>query len=277
MSIRKIMGYLLSIVFIILLGDIIYILSQNFRKSNNEIANIFRSKNLHFEIINNDTLRYIKTGNSNSEKAILFIHGAPGGLDTFNPYLTDEQLNANYTLFSIDRLGYGYSHFGNAALSIPEQAQPIINIINQYPEKKWTIVGHSYGGAIAAYLAYKNPSMTEKLILIGAAADPEKENFVNWAKVGNLFLIKPILSNAWKVATEEKLSHSKQLTDINNIWPMIKVPTIVLHGTDDRIVPYENALFIENKMNPKYLELVSLKNLGHLFLFSKTDILLNYL
>src|SRR5258706_2672532 len=77
-----------------------------------------------------------------------------------------------FRVIAPDLPGYGYSDKpADAQYSIPEQAATMIGLMNRLHIKKATIVGASYGGAIAATIAPDYPERVEKLILVGAVTN----------------------------------------------------------------------------------------------------------
>ena len=85
---------------------------------------------------------------------------------------------AGFRVIAIDMLGYGYSGKPrNGEYTIPGQAQMLIRLLNRLGIKRATLVGSSYGGAVAATCALDYPDRVEKLVLIGAVNNNRPLNY----------------------------------------------------------------------------------------------------
>jgi pimeloyl-ACP methyl ester carboxylesterase len=81
--------------------------------------------------------------------------------------------------------------------------------------KGWTIIGSSYGGLMAAVFASENPSQVRKLVLLAPAILKDKHGIYIDPVVD-----KP-LRGSWK-----------------NLQTIL-VPTVIVHGVQDDVVPLE--------------------------------------
>jgi 2-hydroxymuconate-semialdehyde hydrolase len=69
-------------------------------------------------------------------------------------------------------LGYGYSGKPrNGEYTIAGQANLIARLLDRLRIKRATIVGSSYGGAVAATCALDYPSYVSRLVLVGAVSN----------------------------------------------------------------------------------------------------------
>lgn len=195
---------------------------------------------------------------------LLFIHGAPGASKDFFSYLEDTDLN-NTNLITVDRLGYGYSDYGNAEISIEKQAESIYSIINNYKLCNVVLISWSFGVPIAAKMAYNYPEIKHNVMIAGAIS-PNDEKFFSIAKVLRWKLTKWMFSKALKVSDNEKMSHVDELTKMVNDWEAIKSPITYYHGTKDRIVPYKNIDFITSKVKDSMLNAITVKDANHFIL-----------
>lgn len=202
--------------------------------------------------------------------AMLFIHGAPGSSDNYYKYLQDDDLLKKANLYSIDRPGYGYSNFGKAEISIVKQAQVVAEILDSLPESKVIVLGHSYGGPIAAYsslLSTKNKGV----LMLAPAIDPEHEKIFWIAYLAKWKLTKWMIPGAMGVAGDEKFSHVAELEKIKEQWSKIEIPVLHIHGTKDIIVPFENLAYSIRKFNPIFLDTLVLKKENHFLPWKQYD------
>ena len=201
-------------------------------------------------LIDNNEIRLVKTQGDNTTKAILFIHGAPGSSNAFYYYLEDKQLLKQASLYSVDRCGYGYSEFGSSISSIEQQAKLLSQLIDSCIfEKEIIVVGHSFGGPIAAYLSTLNTRIT-KLVMLAPANDPTHEKIFWISYFARWKLTKWMIPKTFQVAGDEKFAHQQALEEIEEIWSKIEIETVHFHGKKDALVPFENLQFTKERMNP---------------------------
>ncbi|AXV16154.1 alpha/beta hydrolase [Neorhizobium sp. SOG26] len=103
---------------------------------------------------------------------IVFIHGASGNLRdqqaTFRP-----MLEGRAEMLFVDRPGHGYSERGGPENDFPDgQADAIARLMDKRGIDKAIIVGHSFGGAIAASFALYHPEKTAGLLFLAPATHP---------------------------------------------------------------------------------------------------------
>lgn len=206
-------------------------------------------------------VRVISAGN-HSEKAVVFIHGAPGGADAFYSYLKDSTLLQNAKLITYDRPGYGYSGFGKAMTTVKEHAFIVKDIIDQYKLNNVIVVGHSYGGPIAAYA----PLVSSKIngaLLLAPAIDPDHEKYYWIGNFAKWKLTKWVIPTALVVSADEKYTHEEDMRTLINDWQNVDVPVVNLQGNKDMLVPYENLKFCEDHFNPEYFTGKTIENENH--------------
>jgi len=269
---------ILGISFILFLAAILFFLNVSMRQSDTDIAKSFTKKGIHCVIrYSPQGIRYVESGLISGDTAVLYIHGAPGSCDAFFTYMQDSTMDRQYLQLSLDRKGYGYSDYGYSETSIVNQANLIQPILAQYPDKKWILVAHSFGCAIAAVLAVQNKTIVKKIVLLGAAADPTFEKMVSWARVSDTKLVRMISGTDIAVATDEKLSHQAELIKIEPYWSEIECEVVIMHGTRDNLVPYENVAYLKQRIKPELFKLHSYEGEGHVFVFMKPELLKNVL
>jgi len=103
---------------------------------------------------------------------VVFIHGASGNLlDQTGAFLRPLQGRAE--MLFVDRPGHGYSERGGPENAIPSgQAAAIARLMEKRGIEKAIIVGHSFGGAIAAAFGVHHPEKTAGLLFLAPATHP---------------------------------------------------------------------------------------------------------
>ncbi len=114
------------------------------------LGNLSTTKNREnvFVNIENEKIRILQKG---SGKDILLIHGSPGLIEDWNSIF--DSLAKNYRVTAFDRLGHGYSSSNTYTYHIKDNAILAEKLIARLGLKNPLIVGHSYGGSTAAYMA----------------------------------------------------------------------------------------------------------------------------
>lgn len=103
---------------------------------------------------------------------IVLVHGA--GCNLEDMYLAlGEQLAARHRVILIDRPGMGWSKRRGRDGSAPQfQAAILRELLDQLGVERAIIVGHSWGGALAASFALDHPERTAALILLASPLYP---------------------------------------------------------------------------------------------------------
>jgi pimeloyl-ACP methyl ester carboxylesterase len=115
---------------------------------------------------------FVPAGGTADLPPIVFIHGASGNLrDQMHAFRT--KLEGRADLLFLDRPGHGYSQRGGPENAWPDgQAHAIARLMEKRGIGKAIIVGHSFGGAIAASFALEHPEKTAGLLFLAPATHP---------------------------------------------------------------------------------------------------------
>ncbi len=255
---------------------------MQFRTSPKGIANEFENSSVTPVIkdidLNGKNFRYVEVTDNNYQKpTIVFIHGAPGSSDNYFQFMRDSKMVASFDMVSVDRLGYGYSDFGNAETSLIAQAQSISSILEEYKKTPTFLVGHSFGGPVAAKAAILYPQYVQAIMLLAPAIDPENEKKFSIAWMGKTPPFRWLTPKTWKVATDEKYTHVEELKKMLPDWSKLCIPIIYIQGDKDRLVPYENLAFAERMIDSNCLKLIGLPGEDHFLPWSQEELIKNEL
>ncbi len=250
----------IALVFIIGLVVSWYFIAYNeMRFSDHEVSDYFNQANTAFEIdyipYEDDRLRLIRTGMPihKAEKAIIFLHGAPGASDSFYSYQIDSTLLRHAHLVSFDRPGYGYSNYGVPLTGIKDQAEVVYQIMDHLNIENFILVSHSYGCAIAGVVALERAELIDANIMLCPVIDPLKEIIFFVSSWPSNRILKHFFSGAMQVASYVKMVHADELIGIEPLWNETEVPTLVMHGKKDWIAPVENANYLKGKISKELL------------------------
>ncbi|CAD0003404.1 alpha/beta fold hydrolase [Flavobacterium salmonis] len=111
---------------------------------------------------------YIKTYGNQTNKAVIFIHGGPGGNATLFEATTAQKLaDTGFYVIIYDRRGEGRSADPNAKFTYDEAFQDLNSIYKKYHLKKAILLSHSFGGLVATLYTNKYPQHVSALVLAG--------------------------------------------------------------------------------------------------------------
>lgn len=208
----------------------------------------------------------------NFRKAILLIHGFAGGSYDYGDLGNDLQLFKNFDVYTFTLPGHDKAVINNVTKedwikAAENQMEKIIN--NGY--KKVYIIGHSMGGIIASHLASKYPEV-KKLVLAAPAfkyftfKDDKLDIIESIKKVPKLFKnydTETVVSRLLKVPilTIKEFMELAE-THINDV-KKIEIPTLILHGLEDEIVPTDSVEYVYENIKSKSVTLIELEKLNH--------------
>ena len=122
---------------------------------------------------------HVPAGETADLPPVVFIHGASGNLlDQMVP--VRPLLEGRAEMLFLDRPGHGWSERGGANASPFEQAATIVALMDTLGIERAVIVGHSFGGAVAATLALAHPDRVAGLVFVAAATHPWPGAGTSW-------------------------------------------------------------------------------------------------
>jgi len=212
-----------------------------------------------------------------SGKPVVLIHGYPLNGHSWERQ-TMALLDAGYRVIAYDRRGWGQSSQPTTGHDYDTYAADLKELLEQLELTDIVLCGFSMGtGEVTRYLGAYGSDRVEKAVLFGAIPpfllktddNPEgvdgavfegiKETVLKdryaWFKqffddFYNVDKLAPerIGEQAWQASFNVACMGSAYssyacvdtwLTDFRDDLPRIDIPTLVLHGTEDRILPYE--------------------------------------
>lgn len=194
---------------------------------------------------------------------ILILHGWNLSGARFD-LLVSEFKKHGFTVWVPDLPGFGTEPMQETSLCLSDYVEFTRNYIQSRKIKKPVIVGHSFGGRIGIKLAAHYPGEIYALILSGAPGiNPVGSLKIRFfrilAKTGNVIFSLPLLSlmeesfrrilytlarsgDYYKTAPFMRETLKRIVgEDISQLLPALALPTLLIWGKDDRIVPVEIA------------------------------------
>ncbi len=142
-------------------------------------------------------------------------------------------------------------------------------------KSKVILIGHSNGGRISASFAAKYPQNLSKLILIDSAGIYHNELpirikrlvFKIIAKIGKRITASETLKRAlYKLSKEEDYQNAPPLvretmvnlitTDITAQLNLIKIPTLIIWGQDDKITPLSDGILMHKLIKESKMKII---------------------
>jgi uncharacterized protein len=175
--------------------------------------------------------------------AVLYLHGNDKNIGAAHDLDNARRFHAmGYSLLMVDYRGYGKSTGGDPdEAKVYEDAEAAWNYLvkrrNLDPKRSF-IYGHSLGGAIAINLATHHPEAG------GVIAESTFTSMKDMAAREYPFLPVDLLLNQ-RFDSIDKIRH-------------LKIPLLLIHGTWDRLVPYQmSERLFERAPQPKFLKLIT--------------------
>jgi pimeloyl-ACP methyl ester carboxylesterase len=208
-------------------------------------------------------VHFAETGNP-CGPLVLLIHGTPGDLRSLAEVFADRSLADRATLVTVDRLGWGLSGDGSPVASIELQAEALRAILATHPGgRPAVVVGHSYGGPVAAWLATIKPERVGALVLVSASIDPAEERTTWYQAVSRWWIVRGVVPRALRQADAEVRPLPGQLTALGARLANLRAPVFVVHGRDDKLVPVANADYARRMLGQSPPEVEIIPGQGH--------------
>lgn len=216
------------------------------------------------------TMTYLRVGDNPNLPILLMVHGSPGSLLAYEDYYTDTDLLEQFTIIAIDRLGFGFADFGKAEPHLSNHAKLIAAILEDYPNQKKILVGHSMGGPVIAKTAMEYPHLVDGLVLIAPSISPLLEPSNTWRKILNFLPIRICTPDALRICNQEIIPLKNELELMLDDWAGINIPVTVIQGTEDSLVPEGNADFAKSVLtNSPHVDIQKINGGNHFILWSE--------
>ena len=259
---------------------------------------VHHSEHSHFAEVDGATVHYQEFGEA-SNPTLLLIHGYTASTFAWHS-VAPRFASEGFHVVVVDLLGFGYSAKpASFEYTIEAQARMITRLMNRLGIGTATLVGSSYGGAVALTVALDYPERVEKLVVANAVINDELKShpilrLAGVPVVGEL--VTPFLVDSKRfmkmrmrntlapenhhLITRDRVdsvirplaaadAHRSVLltsrhwnaTRIEEDLQYVKQPTLIIWGENDNVIPMANA----EKLYGSILNsrLVVLKNCGH--------------
>jgi pimeloyl-ACP methyl ester carboxylesterase len=232
---------------------------------------------------------YVKGDPAN--ETVVFMHGLGGTHIGYRELI--DKLAEKYFVYAPHIPSFGYST-APLKFDIENYIDNLWQVFSTYKIKnKATIIGHSFGGAIATKMLLRDQSMFEKLVLINSAGISPKDDteYLDWI-LKTMDVSRKFLRN---IKTDKKMIKrtfqdiilsTVRLKDIYKTagiiislnmledFARVEVPTSLLWSRQDNYFPLEVAERINKTITGSHLKIVDSKK-GHSWCMVEPDLVLN--
>ncbi len=200
-------------------------------------------------------------------------------------------LSDDYCYYLLDLPGFGGTRNLAKNSDVPEYTSFVKNFSDKLKLKNFVLLGHSFGGQVACDFTIKYPELVNHLILVDAAVIRVRSP-ITWIKLGIAKVLKPFLSflptqtiNSilrlyavdYAKANEYQMSvlHKILKYNLGTKLHLIKVPTEIIWGSEDKVIPYVGKYLVENISDARLHVIYGCGHHPHLSHPQKTAAILN--
>ncbi|WP_298610910.1 alpha/beta hydrolase [uncultured Thiothrix sp.] len=209
-----------------------------------------------------------------SGEPVLLIHGSGPGVSAWaNWRLSLPALSSKFRVIAPDMAGFGFSERpAHYQYNMQNWVAQAVGLLDALELERASVVGNSFGGALALALAIRHPERVNKLVLMGSVGVPFKitEGLDRvWGYEPSLSMMKSLLDIfAYNRAlVTDELAELRYQASIRpgfqeSFSAMFPAPrqrwvdamssaladiralphhTLIIHGRDDQVIPLQNA------------------------------------
>lgn len=190
-------------------------------------------------------------------------------------------------LVIFDKRGMGLSDRNVGAPSLEERMDDVRAVMDAVGSERAALIGVSEGGPMSVLFAATYPERTVALVLYGTLARPRRDVDYQWGNEEGFALLYRIFDEGWGtgesvqvfarsaigipgvrefVGRMERAAGSPGTMrafldtlgdiDVRAVLPTISTPTLVIHATDDHVVPIGNGRWLaENIPGARFVEM----------------------
>ncbi len=196
--------------------------------------------------------------NSLANYQYLYLHGlASSPLSRKAAYFKQEYQQLGIKLDTID---FNLPDFAN--LTLTRQINQVKQILTQKPYQQFVLIGSSFGGLTANWIAHDLPERVKALILLAPALNfwdswsskIPAQGLLQWQQTGKL----PVYHYGEQKQVLLNYTFWQDLQKYNDSTIRHHIPTLIFHGTHDETVPIvASRLYAQQNPQSNLIELNS--------------------
>lgn len=230
-------------------------------------------------VINGLNINYIDEGNGTP---VLLLHGWGSSLKLYEGIINS--LKSRCRLVAVDFPGCGGSQIMEKPWRLEDYCDFVLKFMEAVNLKNPIMLGHSHGGRVTLCMTAKGMVNPPKIVLLDAAGLIPKKTFKQKLRAKSFKTIKTVLTlpviksfsggllekarnhygsadyNAAPLVLRKTLV-SLVNTDLRDILPNIKCPSLLIWGENDTATPLSDAKIIESLISDSGLCVI--KGAGH--------------
>jgi pimeloyl-ACP methyl ester carboxylesterase len=230
---------------------------------------------------------YYELHGPSAAQSLVLLEGLGGDIPGWRRNIP--HLSADLRVIAFDLRGNGRSDAPDEPMTMSTFVDDTLALLNELKIDRTHVYGQSFGGMVAQQLALRHPGRVRTLVL--AATSPGGDHVApSYARVPKdapyLALYSPRFAAEHPEHIAEDLRVGSQTPqspearrrqweamqgfDVYDRLPELRVPTLVLHGTEDRVVAPGNARVLADRIPGA--ELVLLEGAGHVYHSEQADL-----
>lgn len=169
----------------------------------------------------------------------MFIGGLGTDLSEYDAIIN--WLATKYQVLVFDNRGAGRTDKPDIPYSIEMMATDTAGLMQTLGFKQANVLGISLGGRIALALSLTYPELVKRLVLVSTSARIIKRNW--WSPLLSMVSLLPIFRSKYPQPYYAHIRQREASSTYNCTGQLHKlhIPTLILHGKKDSIVPYPLA------------------------------------
>lgn len=238
----------------------------------------------HHIDVKGENIYYNATIKNPNQKTLVFIHGAGAFAESWNGVFS-KFTSDDFNYVALDMPGHLRSG-GELRYSIDDNADFINDFVKALQKKynlknDFTLVGHSFGGAVTGEVATRHYDWLKSVVLVGTSSDftqVSSPEFINDLSNGVMdldfyhrgfspstpsYYFDGLVNAVSRVSIQAAYADFYSTTLYNNTdnFKNINKDTLIIQGNDDIIMPQGAAELMHEKI--KHSTLLKLDNAGH--------------
>jgi 3-oxoadipate enol-lactonase len=237
-------------------------------------------------MINGIRVHYVDTGRNLQNPPIVLIHGFPFSSEMWKPQI--EFLKERYRVISYDIRGHGNTDDGDGQYTIELFVDDLIALLDNLKVKKVVLCGLSMGGYIALRAVERNPERVSSLILCDTGPQADS-NDVKLRRFANMKAVKTkgvkafaegFVKAVFRPESFESRPHEVEAirsmiesnsemgicgtllalacrTDTTESLDLIRVPTLIMVGEEDKICPPKLSELMDSRISNSEIHILA--------------------
>src|SRR6266536_3351282 len=186
-------------------------------------------------------MRYVQAGRG---PVLVLVHGVLGSRRTWNGLVAD--LARDHRVIAPDLFGHGESAKPTGDYSLGAYAGTLRDLLDELGVGRATLVGHSFGGGVAMQFGYLFPDRVHALVLVSSGGlGRELSVMIRSAALpgAGLATVRSVVDAGGQTVTAQ-----------DRLYLMRDLPTLLVWGARDRIIPVSHARAAQREIPGSRLE-----------------------